>query len=701
MWWKRGIILPGSEDRPHILVEIAILSLILLVLLGLSSDAKPLTEIGGTPDLLTTLAIIQSSILAIVFSVTLLGVQLIGTRYTLQAADLFIKDRVLISILGLYIVSISIDLYLIYILPPIQGPIYTAGVYFAWGLALIAIAGLFAAVWRTIRRSTPQGIASTLAGQVDLQDGVALGKNSNTGHPLRDLYSLSISSINNDDRLAAQAVFNEYVRLIEQSRSNVGSDIVIEKTNSLDTFFRECLTEQMSDIISTSFKANSIELLQEVISCQRLIGERALIDNRTSIVEFSFRGLVNTLKNNKSATDVSELHPRIYNNILHLLASSIKTQNYAFASRSMQELVEIDSTFDQDSRLSIEKETYNIYFNNLSTIIIYISIISRGGIENENFRFRVDEKGIRKDATGCLHQWLRLLISVTTSYITSGDGSKYDEVEYVNCWQESGIRIGRMPNRTFTTQFYKVMIEIAVLDICNSSNKTESSKIRWCDAFANIRDAGASSTLDGAFNDVNDDIEHKSGIRRAQENTDTKLDTISEEIQRPKDEVTNLIVELQRNSRESYSELVWSRESPGEIRSIVMANPKTIGLGDFLVRYPAMYGPESLLEHSPDSILTQTIQGPVFVKFIKSLEPESASMIRQLKQDLQEELATKGENLSFIVVSPSIDLETKYALQILDIESAQFDPTPALENNQMALSEFQLPDHPIYTSKSI
>lgn len=142
--------------------------------------------------LLTTLATAEASVRGIVFSVTVVALQLIVTRYSAHLATLFVKEPLLRTAFALFVGTIAFNLIVVYLLPAQSGRLTNAAVGIAFALAAVSTLTLYRFIRLMIHRSSPDEFISVFI-ERELAPAEYLPATGadfhETGvHPIRSLY---------------------------------------------------------------------------------------------------------------------------------------------------------------------------------------------------------------------------------------------------------------------------------------------------------------------------------------------------------------------------------------------------------------------------------------------------------------------------------------------------------------------------------
>lgn len=183
----------------------------------------------NTRFLLSALASAQAGILAIVFSVAILGIQLVATRYAPRAISLFTEAPIFLYTFGAFIISIGIDLILLYTVPTPITRQFIALLYFAAGLAVISALSLYEFIRWAPEQSTPEGIINAIRRNLPPEEyrrktEAYLVDDSRPPHPIHPLYSVATSALSNGEPATAETA----VSTIQSITANALTELKVE-----------------------------------------------------------------------------------------------------------------------------------------------------------------------------------------------------------------------------------------------------------------------------------------------------------------------------------------------------------------------------------------------------------------------------------------------------------------------------------------
>lgn len=189
-----------------------------------------LVEFSTVPEntrlFLSALVGAQAGVLAIVFSVTVIGIQLIATRYSPRMISLFTDSPIFIYSFALFVFSIAVDLALLFSVPESPWRIHRAGVVAASGLGVTAAVTLFVFVRTAIQQSTPDGAIDAFISGMTTEKYLSQVKqsvenDSETAHPMHPLYNLTMNALSGSERVTAEKALQEYGDLVQDTLADL------------------------------------------------------------------------------------------------------------------------------------------------------------------------------------------------------------------------------------------------------------------------------------------------------------------------------------------------------------------------------------------------------------------------------------------------------------------------------------------------
>ncbi|RBI59993.1 hypothetical protein DMJ13_20105 [halophilic archaeon] len=273
-----------------------------LSLFGLGYLSAPGTSTTNLRTFLSTLATAQAGVLAIVFSVAVIAIQLVSTRYSPRLISLFIESSILKFTFWLFVASLVVDFSLIYVVPQALTRSYTAGVFAAGGLALASFVTLYVFIQTVIRQSTPDGIIETFIDDLTPEKYLAtvqnLAENNTTDvHPLRPLYSMIMEALSNRERTTAETALDEYGDVAEETLSQFIDDGMFEEIDrqTARELFEPVFKEQLHDIALHAEDLDESQLVGKATEIEYKLGKKGLELPNKTVSRQAVRGLTHLI----------------------------------------------------------------------------------------------------------------------------------------------------------------------------------------------------------------------------------------------------------------------------------------------------------------------------------------------------------------------------------------------------------------------
>lgn len=259
-------------------------SIVVPVLLGIVGYIFPIPAAPANTRLfLSALAGSQASVLAIVFSVTLLGIQLATTRYATRMIPLFVKSPIFKFTLAVFLVSISVDFIVLYNLPTATTPASSAAVYFASGAAIVSAITLTVYIPRILYRGTPDGLIEAFEDSLHYDAYRRKTKaftetSARADHPMQPLHALTMSALSRREWATAERGLDGFENIgysVIPQLTNSGEDRRESPLNESKELFKMPLQDFLTEITIHAFENDEKELVREAISVQEQIGNIA------------------------------------------------------------------------------------------------------------------------------------------------------------------------------------------------------------------------------------------------------------------------------------------------------------------------------------------------------------------------------------------------------------------------------------------
>lgn len=280
--WER----PISEWAAGLLALAIVGSLILF-------EIWPLNPGPSGNSILTTLAAVQATIFAIVFSVVILGVSLSTSRYSPRLADLFRSDpdyKWTVYLLG---VSIGISILGLYIYPSIN--IYERRflLFFSGVLAVSGLIVLFHFVSKTLYKTTPEGILTRIRDELSPEEIIQKAHDANqeptNADPFLVLVSVIESTISDLDTrgatLGLDILENSVIDLLRSGSSNP-----FEDGTPVDESLEGLCVDRIPNIEYTAAEHDLTDIALTTAGSAKAIGEISIQQSIGNPFEHIVRG---------------------------------------------------------------------------------------------------------------------------------------------------------------------------------------------------------------------------------------------------------------------------------------------------------------------------------------------------------------------------------------------------------------------------
>lgn len=284
----------NTEDRFNTLQIVVIISAVIGVLLfGFGINFPFQIEPANARIFLSSLATAQASVLAIVFSVTLIAIQLVAPQYTPRLGTLPIQSSELITVFGYFLVSFSLDLALIIQVPTTASGLFTGGLLAAGWVGIMGFVLIVVFAREIIEQSSPEGVIEQIENNFTtegfLSEVEATANNDIPGiHPLQNLFSVIMESLSRQERNAAEVGVQKYGRLAQRALEDfIASDVFENRDHTItEKLFDPILTEHLHDIALHAEGVGETRIAKLATNWQYKLGKTALnTTDRTVIIQ--------------------------------------------------------------------------------------------------------------------------------------------------------------------------------------------------------------------------------------------------------------------------------------------------------------------------------------------------------------------------------------------------------------------------------
>lgn len=468
----------------------------------------------NTRVFLSALAGAQAGVLAIVFSVTVLGIQLIGTRYSPRMVGLFTDQPIFIYTFTLFVVSIALDLWLLYLVPPSFSQLHTAGVFAAAGLGFVAAYALFVFVRNAIKQSTPDGAIDTFVdwmttGRYLDQVRNSVEDNSEYAHPMRPLYTLTMNALSRGERVTAERSLQEYGELVEETLHDFKRQEVFSEENPqvIDQLFGPVLKEHLHDITLQAEDHDENQMVGNATEWQYEIGNAGLGLPVDKVSRQAQSGLSEVIRDAPVDTGSLIASNSAWNHLGELLVDAADHPNpdivWAVSSSISRN---VGRQLWRVSDIRWHEHTMMRLYNHMETA--QKALLEQYGEEvadvDMDWQYEhVPDDAPTRDNVEAVHRWRRALFDSTSAYMRFLiDEGRYPITEgnFKDSWKDICIVASKSPADDYATVLCQALIEIAFID---ESEQPETG-IPWATTIGRVKWEGDPDIVDTAFERILD-----------------------------------------------------------------------------------------------------------------------------------------------------------------------------------------------------
>lgn len=227
---------PISEDKLDFYGFILLLEgfLLLIIMSIFIYSIYPTTEKDSAKYLLSTIIQGEITIITIVLSLYLIVVQLVASAHSPRAIEAFRRDKYIWILLFLYIISITVALF---VLKSIESNTGNTAKLELWillslDLAVISLLALLPFAWKTLSMLNPMNILDIISEDIKQNDLLtASGVNKEILQPISDII---LTSIKKNDfttiQYGSKIIFSKLKLIISENKINKENEYIISKT---------------------------------------------------------------------------------------------------------------------------------------------------------------------------------------------------------------------------------------------------------------------------------------------------------------------------------------------------------------------------------------------------------------------------------------------------------------------------------------
>jgi len=459
---------------------------------------------------LSALAGTQASLVAIVFAVTILAIQLTANRYTMRIGPIFYRHPVFRITLCAFLLSIGVDLGLLFLQEHATTSLYRSVLYGSVGLAM-GNAWLFVLYIRTsITLNTPEGIITAIGDEITPARFFARLQQSEStvgsSHAMLPIYSIARRAIDDEDFETAEVAIEYYGRL--------ASDILTEGVDN-DIFSKlprevrrkaieDIFDRHLPDIAIRAEEMDESTLVVEAINLQGNLGRIGLGGEYHMITAPAFRGLVDLSRINAPVDmDHYRIHTGVWDELGSLLVSAAEYPAPEAIDHLFIHMNDIiNRQLGNDFSFDIHPRIVTNYLTDLQEVqSLIIKEYNEELTESDFDWFEAHEQGGENDSIVALLRCRNQIFKISGRVLQLLDEDEQYPVTdgpFRNLWQDLAIEAIDAGLPKFGQTLCETMIELAYIQPLRS----ERNHYFWTSPLAKIMAESDPAVVQAAFDRI-------------------------------------------------------------------------------------------------------------------------------------------------------------------------------------------------------
>ncbi|WP_336136291.1 DUF2254 family protein [Natronomonas amylolytica] len=328
----RGVL---PEWTHLLIVRYTLLTLATVAVVAtLTTLLNPAVQTENIRALLTTLATAEASVLAIVFSVTVVALQLVVTRYSARLTSLFIKEPLFRTTFALFVGAIAFNLLVVYLLPIQNSRLLNAVVGIAFALAAVSTFALYQFIQLMIQRSSPDDLISVLVERELAPDeylpATATEFTEIEVHPIRPLFRTIARAIELGEYQTAEqgidGLRTVLIRTFEYLESEHTEEDAAQYASVVST---EVLTEYVPPILEQAYTHEQYDLVSDAVDDVEAVALDGLDHGFTDVAEDAAEGLGDAFDAAPLTWEGNRLRSPVKDSLLELTKGTASNADYS------------------------------------------------------------------------------------------------------------------------------------------------------------------------------------------------------------------------------------------------------------------------------------------------------------------------------------------------------------------------------------
>jgi hypothetical protein len=466
-------------------------------------------DVSNVRPFLSGLGRTQAGVLAIIFSVTILGIQLVASRYSPRLISLFVRAPIFLFTFAIFVFSTAFDFWLLYNLPSNATPLFIGGTYMAGGFSIVAVLSLYEFLRTIPKRMTPEGIiiafaSNLLPSEYRRRVEEAMPNDSTEVSPLHPLYSLVMSALAEDEWVTAERGVNYIHTISEDTIWQLSADGSL--TYPANRFSREAfnpvLRGYLPVIATRAFNEDENELVSHAIRSLSEIGQTGVEVYRSYVAEQAARGLTNTIREAPPTTEGNTIRRPAFRQLGELLKVVSEQPN-------PRTLWRILSTADHQMNVLFRKDADRYVYGNV--LVRYFTDLKAvqetllghyGGYLGEtdgnwSNQFPSSQRENR-ELFRAFFEWREALVNVTESviwYLNEHEEYPVASGNFFEVWRNCCIEAASSPAKDYAVVLCSIAIEFAF-----ETYLADEGEVRgWITVLARVKSKSDREVVDRAF----------------------------------------------------------------------------------------------------------------------------------------------------------------------------------------------------------
>lgn len=390
---------------------------------------------------LRILSIAQASTIAIVISVTFLGIRLTENRYSPHLVTLFTQGLLFQSTFFGFLFSIFCDLWLIIRLPEGSlSPLQIALSFIAFGLAISMAIQLYLYTQIGIKRTTPRGIIKLTESNISkagyiVQIRKSLQDHTSKPHPLKPLFLITVSALADEDISTAETGVLFYCLAGEKviNHHTTYNKFPADSTSENSQMFGPPLEEHLPKLILESEKRGTKKITLQILDFIEYISWLGVNSPNAVIPQQAINGLFSTLEKGYKSEDQFD-DSLIWDKITNVLESTVSTSASNRSKQMLSTVEEHSIKLLEEGEMVEDYEMTNEIGENLFSLqqpllsVYYKQDYVDGNMLSDHW----DRNQRVKNAYNTLQQWSNTMLSFSLGVIkeTVNEEDEYSEKLY-------------------------------------------------------------------------------------------------------------------------------------------------------------------------------------------------------------------------------------------------------------------------------